>query len=56
MTLFTLYVEKSLSNGDVFWETISSGVTLQKAERRRSELEMQGKPCAIQQYREGLLR
>jgi len=51
MTLFTLYVEKSLSNGDVFWVTMEKGVSLQKAERRRRELERQGKRCAIQKYR-----
>lgn len=51
MTLVTLYVEKPLSNRDVYWETISRGVSLQKAERLRHELEKQGKRCAIQKYR-----
>ena len=55
MTLYTLYVEKSLSNGDVYWETMDRGVSLQKAERRRRELERQGKHCAIQKYRLELL-
>lgn len=55
MTLFTLFVEKSLSNGDVFWETIARGVSLQKAERLRRTLEKQRKHCAIQKYREELL-
>lgn len=52
MPLFTLYEETPLSNGEVFWKPIIKGVSLQKAERRRHELEKQGKRCAIQQYRE----
>ncbi len=55
MTLFTLYVEKSLANGDVYWETMDRGVSLQKAERRRRELERLGKRCAIQKYRAEIL-
>ena len=51
MTLFTLYVEKSVAPNNVLWETIAKGVTLQKAERRRQELEKLGKHCARQQYR-----
>ena len=55
MTLFTLYEERFLSNGDVYWETIARGVSLQKAERLRQRLEQQRKHCAIQKYREEVL-